>query len=77
MTDSDSKKKTLMRCLGEFTGYIAKGLTAKVDGPQVKEVSRTVEETTRGETTLRRTTIEEIEFTESTPATDKETESCS
>ncbi len=77
MTESSSNKKTLMRCLGEFTGYIAKGLSAKVDTPPTTEISRSVEETTRGDVTLRRTTIEEIQYHGDTPPVGKDGGSCS
>lgn len=55
-----------MRSLGEFVGHIVKGAKtdpAKAD-PQAKRqtVRREVEEEQRGDITLRRTTIEEIEF---------------
>ena len=60
------KKKSISRSLGEFLGHIIHGAKTKVDadGNEVvrEEVSRTVEEEDRGEVTLRRTTIEEIEF---------------
>jgi len=48
-----------MRCLGEFVGHIVRALKSN-DTSQ--EVRRTVEETTDGQVTLRRTTIDEIEI---------------
>jgi hypothetical protein len=50
-----------MRSLGEFFGHIAKAV--KTDpAKKTKTVSKTVEEEQRGDLTLRRTTIEEIEI---------------
>jgi hypothetical protein len=72
MTDSN-EKKSIMRCLGEFTGHIAKGIRTKVDAPVTEEVTRTVEETRDGDVTLRRTVIEEVEYHADT----KEDQSCS
>ena len=57
-----TQKKSIMRCLGEFTGYIAKGIRTKVDAPRTEEVARSVEETRDGDVTLRRTVIEEVEY---------------
>lgn len=57
-----TQKKSIMRCLGEFTGYIAKGIRTKVDAPRTEEVARSVEETREGDVTLRRTVIEEVEY---------------
>ncbi len=56
---STEHNKPLMRCLGEFVGYIARAVKSDV---QTKEVNRTVEEKKEGATTLRRTTIDEIEI---------------
>ncbi len=62
-TMSVEKKKSLMRNLGAFFGHIVKA--AKTDAREKKTVVRkTVEEETHGDVTLRRTTIEEIEFKE-------------
>ncbi|MGI9015150.1 MAG: hypothetical protein ACR2GY_13015 [Phycisphaerales bacterium] len=67
------RKKSIARSLGEFVGHIARGVKTRVDerGDAVvrEEVKRTVEETTdeRG-VTLRRTTIDEIEFPANTTA---------
>ncbi|MFG0307544.1 MAG: hypothetical protein ACF8Q5_15185 [Phycisphaerales bacterium JB040] len=64
------KKPSLLRSLGQFTGHIVSGITTKPGDPakpQRTETNREVEEETRttedGRTvTLRRTTIEEVEF---------------
>jgi len=49
-----------MRSLGEFFGHIIKGVKSD---PNRRVVRREVEEEQRGNLTLRRTTIEEIEVT--------------
>lgn len=49
----------MMRNLGEFFGHILHGVRTD---PSKKVVRREVEEEKRGEVTLRRTTIEEVEF---------------
>lgn len=59
--------KSLMRSLGEFVGHIVRGAMTPVDPPkQRREVKREVQEEVRdapgGKITLRRTTIEEVEF---------------
>ena len=55
-----------MRSLGEFFGHIAKAM--KTDpAKKTRTVSRTVEEEHRGDVTLRRTTIEEIEVHDTDP----------
>jgi hypothetical protein len=56
------EKKPLMRCLGEFFGNIAKGVKSRPGEGERREVARHVEETTEGDMTLRRTTIDEIEI---------------
>ncbi len=65
MPTPDPDHKPLARSLGEFVGHIWRGVTGDVTRER-HEVSRTVEEeereTERGKVTLRRTTIEEIEF---------------
>ena len=62
-TMSVEKKTSLMRNLGAFFGHIVKAV--KTDAREKKTVVRkTVEEETHGDVTLRRTTIEEIEFKE-------------
>lgn len=48
-----------MRSLGEFFGHIVKGVKTN---PNKKVVKKTVEEEKKGNVTLRRTTIEEIEI---------------
>ena len=53
------RDKPLMRCLGEFVGYIVKALTAD---SQTHEVNRKTQEVVKGNVTLRRTTIDEIEL---------------
>ena len=58
--------KSLMRNLGEFFGHIARGVTsdpAKGDRRKA-EVNRTTEERREGNMILRRTTIDEIEYTD-------------
>ncbi|MCH8315031.1 MAG: hypothetical protein IIA64_03570 [Planctomycetes bacterium] len=58
---SVEKKTSLMRNLGAFFGHIVRAV--KTDPREKKTVVRkTVEEETHGDITLRRTTIEEIEF---------------
>ena len=66
MTDREPPK-SLMRSLGEFVGHIVH--SAKADpAPHRTVVSKTTEEqiqqTPEGPVTLRRTTIEEIEYPE-------------
>lgn len=54
-------RKTIMRSLGEFCGHIVKAV--KADPTRDKRTLRkTVEQEDRGNVTLRRTTVEEIEF---------------
>ena len=58
----DRANKSLARSLGEFVGHIVRGVKSKPE-PKDKVVRRhDVEEEQRGDVTLRRTTIEEIEF---------------
>lgn len=52
-------RKSLMRNLGEFFGHITKAV--KHDPAQQQVIRKDVEEEKRGDITLRRTTIEEIE----------------
>ena len=60
-TMSVEKKTSLMRNLGAFFGHIVRAV--KTDPREKRTVVRkTVEEETHGDITLRRTTIEEIEF---------------
>ena len=56
---SAEHNKPLMRCLGEFFGYIVRAIKSDV---QTREVDRNVEEKKDGKMTLRRTTIDEIEI---------------
>ncbi len=60
---SVDKKTSLFRNLGTFFGHIVKAV--KTD-PNTKRtvIRKTVEEEEHGDITLRRTTIEEIEFKE-------------
>jgi hypothetical protein len=53
------RDKPLMRCLGEFVGHIVKAVTSN---PQAYEVNRETQEVIKGNMTLRRTTIDEIEL---------------
>ncbi len=48
-----------MRCLGEFVGHIVKAITSD---SQTREVDRETQEVVKGNLTLRRTTIDEIEL---------------
>ena len=77
MADVPPKKKSLMRCLGEFTGQITKGFRTKVDSKHTEEVSRTVEETRQGDVTLRRTVIEEVEYRDEQPRPGGDDKPCS
>ena len=52
--------KTMMRSLGEFVGHIVHAVR-RDPAPQRTVLNRTVEEEHRGNVTLRRTTVEEIE----------------
>lgn len=78
---TSDKPKSLMRNLGEFFGHIARGVKADAakSTTQKHEVHREVEE--REETTpdgrkvtVRRTTIEEIEFDKAAAPTEQEGE---
>jgi hypothetical protein len=53
------RDKPLMRCLGEFVGHIVKAITSD---SQTREVDRETQEVVKGNLTLRRTTIDEIEL---------------
>jgi hypothetical protein len=55
-----SEKKSLMRCIGEFAGHVMKAVTQPANGDKTV-VRQEQEEKTRGNVTLRRTVIEEIE----------------
>lgn len=69
------KDKSLMRSLGEFVGHIWQGLRSDT-GKHRREVRRETEEEQRetpmGKVTLRRTTIEEVEFDRSRRGKDGE-----
>jgi hypothetical protein len=56
-----AKNKPLMRSLGEFVGHIVKAV--KTDPRQKRVVlKKTQQQVDRGNVTLRRTTVEEIEI---------------
>ncbi len=55
-----SENKPLMRSLGEFVGHIVKAVKNESKGKRVL-LDKTVQQQRRGNITLRRTTIEEIE----------------
>jgi hypothetical protein len=57
----DRKKKPLMRSLGEFVGHIVQAVKTDPSKKQTT-ISERVDEENRGNITLRRTTIEEIEI---------------
>ena len=61
------ERKTLPRCIGEFTGHILLALKSK---SRTYEVSRNIEEEINGNITLRRTIVEEIEIDEERNAND-------
>jgi hypothetical protein len=61
---SDSKRKPLMRSLGEFFGHIVKAVRTNPSKEQTL-ISKSVEEEDHGNITLRRTTIDEIEIHDS------------
>ena len=61
-----SPQKPLLRSLGEFFGHVARGFKAPLTPPPKRtvvreEVQEQRVETPRGQVTLRRTTIDEIE----------------
>jgi hypothetical protein len=56
--------KPLMRSLGEFVGHIVKAVTSDPRNRRTV-VSKTRQEERRGNVTLRRTTVEEIEIRDS------------
>lgn len=70
---ADDNDKSIMRSLGEFVGHIVRGVKTPVETPVRHQVNRHVEEETRdtpaGKVTLRRTTIEEVEFLPDAPRT--------
>jgi hypothetical protein len=55
------KRKHPFRLFGEFCGHIARAVKAD-PASNKQERRKTIEEEQRGNITLRRTTIEEIEF---------------
>jgi len=57
---TNSENKPLMRSLGEFVGHIVKAVKNKPTGRRVV-LNKTTQQQHRGNITLRRTTIEEIE----------------
>ncbi len=57
---TSSENKPLMRSLGEFVGHIVKAVKNEPKGRRVV-LNKTTQQTQRGNITLRRTTIEEIE----------------
>ena len=60
---ASTQKKSIMRCVGEFFGHVGRAIKTKPTGEgERRELKRTVEERQEGEVTLRRTTIEEVEF---------------
>ena len=63
---SEPKHKPLMRTLGEFVGYIVKAV--KTDSTAGKKVTlnKKTQQEKRGNVTLRRTTIAEIEIQDQT-----------
>ena len=61
----NKKNKSLMRYLGEFVGHIVRGVKSD-PSKRTQVVRKEIEEEQRGNMTLRRTTIEEIEVTRRT-----------
>ena len=55
-----ANKKSLMRCLGEFTGHLIKAVKRPANGG-THTVRHELDETKQGNLTLRRTVIEEVE----------------
>ncbi|MDG2053473.1 MAG: hypothetical protein P8J86_02070 [Phycisphaerales bacterium] len=52
-----------MRCIGEFVGHVGRAIkTTPSENSERREISRTTEEREQGDVTLRRTTVEEVEF---------------
>ena len=60
--NSSQPRKTIARSVGEFFGYIVRGVKTDPSAPSRSEVSRTVEEEDRGGVVLRRTVVEEVEL---------------
>lgn len=67
---ADSKDKSLARNLGQFFGFIFRSAKADVE-PRKQVLRRDVEEQRQGNVTLRRTTIEEVEFGEDDRGSDR------
>ena len=63
---ADAPNKPLMRSLGEFVGHIVKAVKTRPESKRVV-INKTSSEEDRGNLTLRRTTIEEIEIHDSDP----------
>lgn len=59
-------KKSLMRNLGEFLGHITRAIRTDPAKNKPTIVRKDVEEEQRGNITLRRTTIEEVEIAKPT-----------
>ena len=57
----ESKNKPLMRSIGEFVGHLVNAIKHDPAGKKI-ELSKTEQHEDRGNITLRRTTIEEIEI---------------
>ena len=57
----ESKNKPLMRSIGEFVGHLVKAVKSDPADKKI-ELSKTEHQEDRGNITLRRTTIEEIEI---------------
>ncbi len=68
------RKKSLMRNLGEFLGHITRAIRTDPAKNEPTIVRKDVEEENRGNITLRRTTIEEVEITKATPEDRSSTE---
>jgi hypothetical protein len=58
---NEPKSKPLMRSLGEFVGHIYRAVKAD-PGKRRTVLNRTSQEIDRGNITLRRTTVDEIEI---------------
>ena len=59
----EPQDKTIMRSLGEFFGHIVRGVRANPENTsEVREIHRHVEEESRGDVVMRRTTVDEIEI---------------
>ncbi len=63
---SDRKNKPLMRSLGEFVGHIVKAVK-KDPGARRAVLHEAMQQEKRGNITLRRTTVEEIEIHDTNP----------